>query len=68
MSGGDYFEGLEEGISIGRREALEAAARAAARPAGNRHLDFDARQAIIVRRIRAALDPEPTERVHDREA
>jgi hypothetical protein len=52
---GDYFEGLEEGISIGRREAIEAAVAAAQRPAGSRLLDFHARQAIIVNRVRNCL-------------
>lgn len=61
---GDYYEGLEEGIAIGRREALEAAAKVAARPAGNRLMDFDARQAIIVQRVKNVRLPDtvPTER------
>lgn len=51
---GDYFEGLEEGIKIGRREALDAMVSAASRPAGNRHMDFSERQSIIVARVHAA--------------
>jgi hypothetical protein len=58
---GDYHEGLEEGIKIGHREALAAAVKAAKRPAGNHLLDFQDRQAIIVRRVRDCLTREPPE-------
>lgn len=49
---GDYHEGVEEGIAIGRKQAIEQATEMASRPAGNRHLDFAVRQQIIVGRIK----------------
>lgn len=48
---GDYYEGVEEGIAIGRKRAIEQATEMAYRPAGNRHMDFVVRQQIIVGRI-----------------
>lgn len=59
---GDYYEGLAEGIRIGRLQALEQAAIEATRPAGGVLIDFSERQTIIVNRIKRLALREPSNR------